>query len=87
MRSGGAPAELHRTLDAATELDVAAGEGALLARWSTASQPALATDGRLELRGARHPLLIPAVRAASARTQTRRDDGRGAKARCRSTSC
>ena len=66
-------ADLQRTVDAATELDVlqARARFALLA---DGSRPALASDGRLELRAARHPLLIPAVRrhlgqdvAASAR--------------------
>ena len=53
--------ELQQTVDAATELDVlqARARFALLA---DGARPALAADGRLELRGARHPLLIPAVR-------------------------
>jgi DNA mismatch repair protein MutS2 len=53
--------ELQRTVDAATELDVlqARAHFSLLV---DGVQPALATDGRLELRGARHPLLIPGVR-------------------------
>jgi DNA mismatch repair protein MutS2 len=54
-------ADLHRTVDAATELDVLQAR----ARFSLlvdGIQPALASDGRLELRAARHPLLIPAVR-------------------------
>jgi DNA mismatch repair protein MutS2 len=57
-RRGG---DLQRTVDAATELDVlqARAEFSLLV---DGIQPALATDGRLELRAARHPLLIPAVR-------------------------
>ena len=53
--------DLHRTVDAATELDVLQAR----ARFSLlvdGIQPTLATDGRLELRAARHPLLIPAVR-------------------------
>ena len=53
--------DLQRTIECATELDV------LQARAQFSSmvdgvEPAIATDGRLELRGARHPLLIPAVR-------------------------
>ena len=53
-------ADLDRTVDAATELDV------LQARASFSTlvggmRPAIAHDGRLELRGARHPLLIPAL--------------------------
>ncbi len=53
--------ELQRTLAAATELDVIQAK----ARFSAlcdGREPGLAQDGRLELRGARHPLLIPAVR-------------------------
>ncbi len=53
--------ELQRTLSAATELDVVQAK----ARFSAlcdAREPLLAQDGRLEVRGARHPLLIPSVR-------------------------
>ena len=53
--------DLHRTADAATELDVLHAR----ARFSImvdGVHPALSSDGRLELRGARHPLLIPALR-------------------------
>jgi DNA mismatch repair protein MutS2 len=53
--------DLARTVDAATELDVlnARARFSMLVR---GIQPRLSTDGRLELRAARHPLLIPAVR-------------------------
>jgi DNA mismatch repair protein MutS2 len=50
-------AELHRTIEAATTLDVVQAK----ARYSLAVGgvlPAISSDGRLELRGARHPLLI-----------------------------
>ena len=50
------PADLRRTLDIATELDVIQAK----ARYSQAvqgSEPAIAGDGTFELRGARHPLL------------------------------
>jgi DNA mismatch repair protein MutS2 len=50
-------AELTRTIDAATALDVVQAK----ARYSLqidGVQPAIALDGRLELRAARHPLLI-----------------------------
>jgi DNA mismatch repair protein MutS2 len=53
--------ELQRTVEAATELDVLQAR----ARFSIlvdGIQPTIATDGRLELRAARHPLLIPGVR-------------------------
>jgi DNA mismatch repair protein MutS2 len=53
-------AELHRTLSVATELDVLQAK-ARLAKQCDGIEPALSADGRLELRGARHPLLIPAV--------------------------
>ena len=53
--------DLQHTVDASTELDVLQAR----ARFSImveGVQPAIAADGRLELRAARHPLLIPAVR-------------------------
>src|SRR5688500_7950081 len=52
--------ELASTLDAATTLDVVQAK-ARLAAACRASAPGLSADGRLELTGARHPLLIPAV--------------------------
>ncbi len=53
-RRGG---ELHRTLDAATSLDVLQAK-ARYALEIGGVQPAISQDGRLELRAARHPLLI-----------------------------
>jgi DNA mismatch repair protein MutS2 len=53
-------ADLHRTLDVATELDVLQAK-ARFSHQCEGVEPALATDGRLELRAARHPLLIPSV--------------------------
>jgi len=53
--------DLQRTVDAATELDVLHAR----AQFSIAvdgTEPAIAADGRLEIRGGRHPLLIPSVR-------------------------
>ena len=53
--------DLLRTVDAATELDLLQAR----ARFSIlidGSQPAITGDGRLELRAARHPLLLDAVR-------------------------
>jgi len=50
-------AELHRTVDAATTLD----EWQAKARYSMAIggiRPVISADGRLELRAARHPLLV-----------------------------
>jgi DNA mismatch repair protein MutS2 len=55
-------AELTRTLAVAAELDVLQAK-ARFSKQCDGIEPALAADGRLELRGARHPLLIPAVTA------------------------
>jgi DNA mismatch repair protein MutS2 len=55
-------ADLQRTLEVATELDV------IQARARCSSlvdgvEPVMSTDGTFEIRGARHPLLIPGFRA------------------------
>ena len=57
----GRESELQATIEAATELDVlqAKAQFSLLV---DGIQPKIAGDGRLDLRAARHPLLIPAVR-------------------------
>ena len=52
--------ELHRTFEAATDLDVVQAK-ARFAQVVEGIEPKLARDGRLELRAARHPLLIAAV--------------------------
>jgi DNA mismatch repair protein MutS2 len=62
------PVELRQAVDAATELDVIQAK-VRFAHLTSGVAPGLATDGRLELRGARHPLLIP-------RVIERLDDGR-----------
>jgi DNA mismatch repair protein MutS2 len=54
------PLELRQAIDTATELDVIQAK-VRLAQLVSGVAPVLAADGRLELRGARHPLLIPAV--------------------------
>jgi DNA mismatch repair protein MutS2 len=54
------PVELRQAVDAATELDVIQAK-VRFAQLTSAVAPVLASDGRLELRGARHPLLMPAV--------------------------
>ncbi len=54
-------ADVKRTVDAATELDVLQAR-ARFSKLVDGTEPAIATDGRLELRGARHPLLIAEVR-------------------------
>ena len=54
-------AELEATIDVAAEFDVLHAK-ADLARRVDGVAPALATDGRIDFQGARHPLLIPAVR-------------------------
>ena len=62
MRSAGAPSTLRRTLAAAEQLDVIQAR-ASFSRLVAGVEPKLATDARIELPEARHPLLIPAVRA------------------------
>ena len=67
--------DLKRTLDAAAELDIVQAK-AQLSRLVDGVPPALASDGRLELRGARHPLLI---RTVVERTADTFSDSAGAK--------
>ena len=52
--------DLQATLDAATEIDVIQAKARCSMSFNGV-RPALSHDGRLELRHARHPLLIPAV--------------------------
>ena len=54
------PIELRQAVDAATELDVIQAK-VRFAQLVSGEAPTLSTDGRLELRAARHPLLIPGV--------------------------
>ena len=54
------PIELRQAVDAATELDIIQAK-VRFAQLTSGVAPVLSTDGRLELRGARHPLLIPGV--------------------------
>ena len=54
------PVELRQAVDAATALDVIQAK-VRFAQLTSGVAPTLASDGRLELRGARHPLLIPGV--------------------------
>ncbi len=56
------PVELRQAVDTATELDVIQAK-VRFAQLTSGSAPTLSADGRLELRGARHPLLIPGVAA------------------------
>lgn len=63
------PAELRQALDAATELDIIQAK-VRFAYLVSGVAPGLSADGRVELRGARHPLLIPAV---ISRLDTRRE--------------
>jgi DNA mismatch repair protein MutS2 len=64
----GRAGELDRTVAAAAELDVlnARARFSILVR---GVEPRLSKDGRLELKAARHPLLIPAVRRYVAEAQ------------------
>jgi DNA mismatch repair protein MutS2 len=69
------PIELRQAVDAATELDIIQAK-VRFAQLVSGVAPVLSTDGRLELRGARHPLLIPGVIARQlADDETRRDRG------------
>jgi DNA mismatch repair protein MutS2 len=54
------PIELRQALDAAADLDVIQAK-ARFAQLLSGVAPILSSDGRLELRAARHPLLIPSV--------------------------
>ena len=54
-------ADLTRTVNAAGELDILQAR-ARFSKLVDGVEPAIAADGRLELRGARHPLLIAEVR-------------------------
>jgi DNA mismatch repair protein MutS2 len=56
----GRPHDLQRTVNVATELDVIQAR-ARLSQLVGGLEPAIATDGSLELRGARHPLLMEGV--------------------------
>ncbi|HUP40100.1 MAG TPA: Smr/MutS family protein [Vicinamibacterales bacterium] len=69
------PIELRQAVDAATELDVIQAK-VRFAQLISGVAPVLSTDGRLELRAARHPLLIPGVIARQlAEDETRRERG------------
>ena len=57
----GRPADLRRTIDVATELDIIQAR-ARFSHMVDGVEPEIAVDGTLDLRGARHPLLIRAVR-------------------------
>ncbi|HEY0285160.1 MAG TPA: Smr/MutS family protein, partial [Vicinamibacterales bacterium] len=69
------PIELRQAVDTATELDVIQAK-ARFAHLVSGVASVLSTDGRLELRGARHPLLIPGVIARQlADDEPRRERG------------
>jgi DNA mismatch repair protein MutS2 len=67
------PIELRQAVDAATELDVIQAK-VRFAQLTSGVPPTLSPDGRLELRAARHPLLMPGV---IARLDAERSDPRG----------
>ena len=73
----GRPADIQRTVESAIELDVIQAK-AEFSRLIGGSEPAISTDGVLELRSARHPLLIAAVVA-------RLSEGPGPRARASGT--
>ncbi len=66
--------DLHCTLAAAEALDVIQAR-ASFSRLVAGVEPHLATDARIELPEARHPLLIPAVRARAGDEQPREAQG------------
>jgi DNA mismatch repair protein MutS2 len=70
--------ELQRTLETATELDVVQARGRF-SQLVGGVEPSMANDGGLELRSARHPLLIRAVveRLAPADDDGGDEEGRG----------
>jgi DNA mismatch repair protein MutS2 len=77
-------AELNRTIDAASALDVLQAK----ARYSLAIggvQPAISGDGRLELRAARHPLLIAQANERAAREPRERSGAGSGSASERAT--
>ncbi len=59
------PEDLERTIEIATELDVVQAR-ARFSQMTGGIEPALSTDGAFELKGARHPLLMSAVRRREA---------------------
>jgi DNA mismatch repair protein MutS2 len=67
----GRPAELRRTLDVATELDLIQAK-ARFSQIVDGTEPAVSNDGAFELRGARHPLLMKKV---NERLESGRDGG------------
>jgi DNA mismatch repair protein MutS2 len=75
------PDDVERTVMAATDFDVLQAR-ASFSKLVDGVRPAIATDGRLELRAARHPLLIPALqRHLSAGVPVEGEDSRAAARR------
>jgi DNA mismatch repair protein MutS2 len=68
-------ADLHRTIDAATELDVLQAR-ARFSELVDGVEPQLSTDAAFELPAARHPLLMPQVTARLAGTRSERTERR-----------
>ncbi len=67
----GRPADLRRTIDVATELDVIQAR-ARFSQMVDGVEPEIAVDGTLDLKGARHPLLM---RKVNERMEDGRDGG------------
>jgi DNA mismatch repair protein MutS2 len=67
------PEELERTIDVATSLDVIQAR-ARFSIMTSAVEPIVAADGTIELKGARHPLLMRAVRGRESDQDTPRDE-------------
>ena len=70
------PDDLHETLHVAEEIDDLYARTDL-ARRVDGRAPALSNDGRLDFRGARHPLLIPAMRELTQETGGINETGSG----------
>jgi DNA mismatch repair protein MutS2 len=70
----GRPADIQRTVDSAIELDVIQAK-AEFSRLIGGNEPAISPDGALELRSARHPLLIAALAARLIDRSRRADSG------------
>jgi DNA mismatch repair protein MutS2 len=78
------PDDLERTIDIATELDVVQAR-ARFSQLTGGVEPGLSTDGAFELRGARHPLLMSAVRRREADADDEDDEDGGGRATPRPT--
>lgn len=68
--------DMDRTIEAATEVDAVQAR-ARFSGMTGGVEPTLSLDGTLDLQGARHPLLMPAVRAREGSSQPAHSGGSG----------